>query len=81
MLQARILEWVAISFSRDRTYLSLIAGGFFTAEALGKPNFCLGLSFMIKNRPRNIQSLSVRSSWSHNCTQRLFLRKDMMLSK
>ena len=41
ILQARILEWVAISFSRgspqprDRTcifYVSCIAGGFFTAE-------------------------------------------------
>ena len=44
--QARILEWVAISSSggpswpRDRTSiscLSCIAGGFFTAEPLGKP--------------------------------------------
>ena len=42
ILQARILEWVAISFSRgsfrpkDRThiaYVSCIAGGFFTASA------------------------------------------------
>ena len=38
MSQARILEWVAISFSRrssqtrDRTYDSRIAGGFFTTE-------------------------------------------------
>ena len=36
ILQARILEWVAISFSRgssrptDRTWVSCIAGGFFT---------------------------------------------------
>ena len=46
ILQARILEWVAISFSRrsswprDRThvsYVSCIAGGFFTAEPPGKP--------------------------------------------
>ena len=40
--QARILEWVTISFSggssqpRDRTCVSCIAGGFFTAEPLGK---------------------------------------------
>ena len=38
ILQARILEWVAISSSRgsswpkDRTHISCIAGGFFTAE-------------------------------------------------
>ena len=37
ILQARILEWVAISFSRrfsqprDRTQVSRIAGGFFTS--------------------------------------------------
>ena len=36
--QARILEWVAISFStvssqnRDQTYVSCIAGEFFTTE-------------------------------------------------
>ena len=42
ILQARILEWVAISFSRrssqprDWTCVSCIAGGFFTACAIGK---------------------------------------------
>ena len=41
--QARILEWVTTSFSRgcsrpkDTTKVSSIAGGFFTAEPLGKP--------------------------------------------
>ena len=39
ILQARILEWVAIPFSkgssqpRDQTQVSLIAGGFFTSWA------------------------------------------------
>ena len=43
ILQARILEWVAIFFSggsswpRDQTRISLIISGFFTAEPLGKP--------------------------------------------
>ena len=43
ILQARILEWVAISFSRapfglrDQTHASCIGGGFFTAEPPGKP--------------------------------------------
>ena len=38
MLQARTLEWVAMSFSRgssrprNRTYVSCLAGGFFTTE-------------------------------------------------
>jgi len=42
ILQARILEWVAIPFSRgsswprDRTQVSCIAGGFFTVWATGE---------------------------------------------
>ena len=46
ILQARILRWVAIPFSRgsslDRTRISCdscIAGGFFTSEPPGKPCF------------------------------------------
>ena len=44
ILQARILEWFAISSSRgsspprDQTWVSRIAGRFFTTEAPGKPN-------------------------------------------
>ena len=50
ILQARILEWVAVPSSResswpkDRThiaYVSLTAGRFFTAELLGKPRLYL----------------------------------------
>ena len=43
ILQARILEWVAIPFSRgssqtrDQTRASLIAGRFFIVQATGKP--------------------------------------------
>ena len=43
ILQARILEWVASPFSRGlsppryQTSISCTAGGFFTAEPLGKP--------------------------------------------
>ena len=43
IFQARILEWVAISFSResspprDQTCASCIAGGFYTSEPPGKP--------------------------------------------
>ena len=42
--QARILEWVAISFSRvysrprDQTHISSLAGGFFTTETGRKPS-------------------------------------------
>ena len=43
ILQERILEWVAISFSRgssrprDRTWVSCIAGRFFVSEPPGEP--------------------------------------------
>ena len=43
IFQARILKWVAISFSRgsslhkDQTWVSCNAGGFFIAEPPGKP--------------------------------------------
>ena len=50
VLQARMLEWVAVPFSRafsqrrDRTQVSHIAGGFFTScattEAHGKESAC-----------------------------------------
>ena len=45
ILQARLLEWVAISFSRDRPHLGIkpallkspkLAGGFFTISAVKK---------------------------------------------
>ena len=48
ILQARILEWVTMPFSRvsslprDRTHISHIAGGFFTTEPPGKPHMLLG---------------------------------------
>ena len=47
ILQARILEWVAISFSRgsswprDQTWVSCIAGRFFTVWATREAPFCL----------------------------------------
>ena len=43
IFQARILEWVAVPFSRgssyprDRTQVSYLAGGFLPAEPQGKP--------------------------------------------
>ena len=43
IIQARILEWVAISFSRGSSQQGIesaspaLAGGFFTTEPLGKP--------------------------------------------
>ena len=56
--QVRILEWVAISFSRgtsqpgDQTRVYCIAGGFFTTEPSGKPlkdNRCsINIHFFLK---------------------------------
>ena len=53
ILQARILEWVAVPFSRgssqprDRTQDSRIAGSLFTAAPQGKPKNTGGLSLSI----------------------------------
>ena len=53
ILQARILEWVAIPFSRgssqpgDWTWISCIGRWVFTTESLGKPLF--GLYYVIKD--------------------------------
>ena len=47
IFQARILEWVAVPFSRgssqsrDRTQVSCIAGRFFTTEEPEKSNTCI----------------------------------------
>ena len=49
IVQARIVKWVAISFSRgssrpkNQTWVSCIAGRFFTTDPLGKPkyNICM----------------------------------------
>ena len=54
--QARILEWVAISFSsessqpRDQTQVPHSVCGFFTAELPGKPNLVM---LVVKNSPIN----------------------------
>ena len=54
--QARILEWVAISFSRgssqprDQNSVSCIANGFFTSEPLVKAHFSVTLTNCTLNR-------------------------------
>ena len=50
--QARILEWVAVSFSRgssrprDQTRMSCITGRFFIIWATRKPSLCLNMCFV-----------------------------------
>ena len=54
ILQARILEWAAISFSRgysppsDQTWVSCIAGRFFTTEPPGDPDICYRMIFIFR---------------------------------
>ena len=70
ILQARILEWVAVPFSRgssqprDRTQVSHIAGRFFTIWATGK---CQRDSKMIQQSSRSQPCLEActLSWWSH----------------
>ena len=58
IFQARVLEWVAISFSRgssrprDQTQVSRIAGRHFTLWATREAG--LGSSRLIKQRPRKV---------------------------
>ena len=60
IFQARILEWIAISFfmgysqSRDRTYIYCLAGRFFTTEPCGDP----------KGRQRELQILNYKLDMS-----------------
>ena len=67
ILQVRILEWVAIPFSRgsswprDWTRVSCIAGGFFTVWATRKLYFPLPIS---KSSPSSRTHIEPPSSWS-----------------
>ena len=60
IFQARILEWVVISFfmgysqSRDQTYISCLAGRFFTTEPCRDP----------KGRQRELQILNYKLDMS-----------------
>ena len=53
ILQARILEWVAISSSResswprDQTHVSCLAVGFFATELVGSPGYIILVYFQI----------------------------------
>ena len=70
ILQARILQWVAIPFSREssqsrvQTQISLIAGGFFTTwaireECLQSVPWMLILLLIIKNIEHNLHLLQL----------------------
>ena len=73
--QARILEWLAIPFSRgsfqsrDQTHISCIAGRFFTTEPPGKPKFTAAGEVNPKTclLSKNLSCLRICSAWCHLC--------------
>ena len=80
IFQARVLEWVAISFfrgsswPRDRTQVSCIAGRFFTTKSPGKPLLQRGKYKTIKIFCLPIPSLSL---FSLVCYSLLLLYSDI----
>ena len=75
ILQAKILQWVAIPFSRvssqprDRTQVSHIAGGFFTIWATGEAMFSIHIDIILFN----IYMVSIFSEMI--CSYMFILRK------
>ena len=71
ILQARILEWIAIPFSRgsfwprDQTRVFFIAGRFFTVWATGKITLSLApvYSFELKAQSDGLDSLLKNNEW------------------
>ena len=70
MSQARILDWVAISFSRDlpipgiKPISPALAGGFFTTEPPGKPNIKHILKLKKKKEKTRPVCPRLNSSWN-----------------
>ena len=86
ILQARILEWVAIPFSwgsfwpRDRTQVSCIAGRFFIVWATGEAHWNQGLRIILvpwNDSPLLLALLS--SSWFCFLGPSLYLLMDFFL--
>ena len=74
ILQATILEWVAIPFSRgssqhrDRTQVSPITGGFFTSWAMREANISVSCSFvsnsLMAQLVKNLPAMQETQVWS-----------------
>ena len=90
ILQARILEWGAIPFSRgpsrDQTQVSCIAGRFFTVWATRETclfillhlTFCYAI--FINHRLNHAPSLQVSvkfSSWNKNSLEKMWIRSNI----
>ena len=73
--QARILEWVALFFSRespqsrDRIHLSCVASRLFNAELSGKPKYSLGKTFVGVGVGATSPQALIPTGWSRsaNC--------------
>ena len=71
ILQARMLEWVAMpssrgsSQTRELTWISCIAGGFFTPELPGKPGNFTGITSNLESDVRRIVLVAICSLLTH----------------
>ena len=95
ILQARILEWVAISFPRgssqprDWTQVSLVAGRFFTTEPPGKPKSTgVGSLSLFQGifptqglNPSLLHCRQTLYHWSHLGSPTLVIFKNLILEK
>ena len=83
-LRAGIMEWVAISFSsgysrpRDRTCVSFITGGFFTAEP---PSKCRRLSNFYQNQNKYIEKGGIVLHYFANLFKVWFNRSHVVSGK
>ena len=89
ILQARILEWVAISFSRgsswlrDQIFISCLAGRFFTLSYLGSPRKPMqegNKSELNCNRPHYTNYIFISHFQGKTSTQTLYLIRFVWLS-
>ena len=57
IFQTRLLEWVAIFFPRDRTYVSVssaLAGGFFTCRVTWETHISILKKLMVKTKQKQV---------------------------
>ena len=86
ILQARILEWVAISFSRgifqprDRTHVSCIAGGLLTVEPPGKPTGSYAWQLKVQMQVKGIKCPGRYSALGHGHWTRALLGNPEMVT-
>ena len=87
IVQARILEWIVISFSsgssrpRDQTQVSCIAGRFFTTKPTRKPNIYSQQNIIQPSKGwKSDPCCSTDGTWGHS-TQRLIIQAKYITNK